>query len=268
MSKHPKPGGGRPYPNPNDHCTNEQKRSISGDVHVRGEVAVELGPKGTAARDSSETKEDARHRENLRLNRWTLAILVIYATLTGFQWLASKKSADTARDALIQVQRAFMAANILDISREMKDGKVDSVYFVVRWKNNGTTPTKNLLIHHNYMNGLPPSNFSFPDLWNPGEPQKETPSFASSQAVISPVPIIIPIATVKTVADGKNVITFWGHADYRDIFKETPNHHAEYCFIVFGFYGDPTSTNPTDSLIPMTKNCDAHNCQDEECKVK
>jgi hypothetical protein len=62
-AKHPKPSGGKPHSQPNQTGTAEQKRSITGDVHVRGEVTIEASPEEALARKTETDKQDARERK-------------------------------------------------------------------------------------------------------------------------------------------------------------------------------------------------------------
>jgi hypothetical protein len=73
--------GGNPNPHPGNTEAHNQKRSISGDVHVRGEIVVESSPKESAARNAEESKEDSRHRKNWWLNFATLIVDFFFDSL-------------------------------------------------------------------------------------------------------------------------------------------------------------------------------------------
>ncbi len=63
MSKHPKPGSGNPHPKPNKEGGSNHKTSVSGDVHVRGEVFIEPTPKETLARTAENDYQKAQDRK-------------------------------------------------------------------------------------------------------------------------------------------------------------------------------------------------------------
>ncbi len=60
--------------------------------------------------------------------------------------------AQTSKDALVQVQRAVIAVQTVDVSRKAgTDGKVASLLIFLRWRNVGATPTKDLKFRHSYF---------------------------------------------------------------------------------------------------------------------
>ena len=176
--------------------------------------------------------------------------------------------AQTSKDALVQVQRAVIAVQTVDVSRKAgTDGKVASLLIFLRWRNVGATPTKDLKFRHSYFYDVKrlPQDFSYADL---GGPETDTPSFAAPQGEVSALPIEIPVSLAKDIQDGKQVMTLWGHADYRDVFRGTPMHTSQYCFIIVGFYGNLYSASANETTVAATENCKTHNCHDEECKAK
>lgn len=181
----------------------------------------------------------------------------------------TKEIAQTSRDALIQVQRAVMSPDDIIMLRNSDNGAVNQFNFVIRWKNTGTTPTKNLTIHHSWK-PMPiiPNDFNYPELWNPGEPETYTPAFASPQKSLDTLPTEVSPEQIKAVQKHLLRLYFWGWAKYRDVFKSTPRHISEYCVEVNGFRGDPLDTDPSHPVVPTTSNCPSYNCHDEECKVK
>jgi hypothetical protein len=74
--------GHNPHPQPDKASTAEQKRSIAGDVHVRGEVTVQPSSEEIFARRAETDKEDTRERKRWRLEIVSLGVLTFYAALT------------------------------------------------------------------------------------------------------------------------------------------------------------------------------------------
>lgn len=108
MSKHPKVSGNRSHPNPNNNGAGEQRRSISGDVHVRGEVFFEPGPNEVLARKSAEQEERAKYREKKWIERATLFVVTIYAGLTAWQGFTTQRIASLTRDQFTKDQRPYV----------------------------------------------------------------------------------------------------------------------------------------------------------------
>jgi hypothetical protein len=70
---------------PNHDDRDEQKRKVSGDIHVRGEVLVDLHPDVKTEQRASDKKTDAREENKLRIEWLTFWAVVIYAGLTALQ---------------------------------------------------------------------------------------------------------------------------------------------------------------------------------------
>src|SRR5271168_2969183 len=147
MSKHPKPGSDKPHSQPNDSSAQNQKRTITGDVHVRGEVFFEAGPEEKLSRQAADRKQDSKDWEKKWLERGTLAIVTLYAGLTAIQSCQSINSVRIAKDSLESVQRAFIFPTPVTEPVYDTDGKTKTgERIMIRWENSGTTPTKNMTI--------------------------------------------------------------------------------------------------------------------------
>jgi hypothetical protein len=110
-NKHTKSQGHNPHSQPNQTSTAEQKRTITGDVHVRGDVTVETGPGEALARKAQTDKQDSRDRKRLTLEVVSLFVLALYAGLTLCQARSSQKSADAAESAALTATRALDSSN-------------------------------------------------------------------------------------------------------------------------------------------------------------
>lgn len=176
-----------------------------------------------------------------------------------------RELARTTRDALVNVQRAIMSADAFTLSQVIENGRLTEYQISVDWKNSGTTPTKNLFIHANWHSGpLPfPNDFNFIDQWDPGAKHRNTPEFASPQKIIHGSGESIPLSAIEAVIDRRNYLVLWGTARYRDVFSGTEPHISEFCAVVTVFTGEPLTLGKAFGM--RTRDCDTHNCHDEEC---
>jgi hypothetical protein len=180
----------------------------------------------------------------------------------------TRSLAQTSKDALVSVQRAFIFATGFDAIRigdPIDPNKVDSVEVSITWENNGTTPTRNMSTHYSYLPSPSPQPDSlfFTDLGN----TKPAPIALGPKAVGHTAPISIPASTVSEIMDHKTVFYIWGWARYNDIFPKSKRHITRFCTAITGFQGNPLNGNPSAISRPVLANC-ASNCYDDECKVQ
>ena len=96
----------------------------------------------------------------------------------------ARRSADIARDALITTERAFVYLDDFDtdLGYASRGASLEFSLFVIkpRWRNSGTTPTRNMTIIINWTswNGDLPDGFSYAY----GEGVKPSPMFLAPQA--------------------------------------------------------------------------------------
>jgi hypothetical protein len=176
--------------------------------------------------------------------------------------------AQTSKDALVSVQRAFIFATGFDAIRigDPNDpNKVDSVEVSITWENNGTTPTRNMSTHYSYLPSPSPQPDSlfFTDLGN----TIPAPIALGPKAVGHTAPISIPAGTVTEIMNHKTVFYIWGWARYNDIFAKSKRHITRFCTAITGFQGNPLNGSPSAISRPVLANC-ASNCYDDECKVQ
>lgn len=104
----------------------EEKRSISGDVHVRGEIFVEATPKEALARGAeiqrAETRESQKRRleiATLVLGIATLIVVTVYAGVTAIQ-------ADLTRHLVASQQlitRPYVGIKTVEVTHQSKDAE-------------------------------------------------------------------------------------------------------------------------------------------------
>jgi len=222
MSNHPKPGGGNPHPKPKNNDAGDKERNISGNVHVRGEIMVELGPEEANARGSSEKKEDARKRKVWWLEVATFIVLSIYAGFTAWQSWSTQRIVNLTREQFTKDQRPWLA---VDPPTETVKG-VFPFKLNMLIRNTGRTPARNVIVKFN----------AFPFL------SSEEPRFIFKG---DPVPFgpIAPNAyhiftyrgqTNENNEGVPNGYTYYayGSVAYQDVF--TDKHWITYCFFKQG----------------------------------
>jgi hypothetical protein len=99
MSKHPKPGGGKPHPQPNQNRTRDNKTEISGDIFVRGEIETHLPPSEVQKLATAEEKHDTRENKRYLVELITLLVVIIYGALTGWQAWETRQAVKAASEA-------------------------------------------------------------------------------------------------------------------------------------------------------------------------
>ena len=180
----------------------------------------------------------------------------------------TKSLAQTSKDALISVQRAFVfpSTNFTPIFKP-NTTELMSVEVQPVWSNSGATPTKNMLLHGSELH-MPfelPDNFNFPDLWDPGTAKIPTPSFIAPKGTSGAHPTSVPLGLIEEIADKKQNLYLWGWAQYNDIFPHTKRHITRYCWKVsFPRVGEGSA----QTFQFRTDNCLRNNCSDDECKVQ
>ncbi|HEY5213809.1 MAG TPA: hypothetical protein VIJ38_12400 [Acidobacteriaceae bacterium] len=181
---------------------------------------------------------------------------------------AARSAAETARDALIQVQRAFVFATHLDgvrIQDPKNPTQISSLDFSITWENSGTTPTRDMKSHLNWLirNTPLPDDFTYPDFGD----EQPSPIALGPKTVGHTTPISIPAADISKIMNHQELFYIWGWARYRDIFPKTKPHITRFCTEITGFQGNPLLSDPGSLSTPMTQNC-ANTCYDEECKTQ
>jgi hypothetical protein len=212
----------------------------------------------------------------------------IYTGITGCLFIVSNMQSDIARQALIDVQRAFVYIRELKFEPRVGIDPTNPSSHPPQWwftpviENSGATPTKNmriLLIASCAANPLgvvfgigPKQNVIWEDAPRPG-PRDPEDRFAEltnnkTDAIIftalgpkASFPMggigIPPEYFKQAIRTGKEMY-FYGVIHYEDVFDRT--HVTKFC------YGIGPKMNPADELEPVVAMCGHWNCSDDECK--
>lgn len=139
---------------------------------------------------------------------------------------AARRSADIAERALITTERAFVFLDDFDVdwSIQARGRSKEFAHFHVkpRWRNSGTTPTRNMTIRVNW------THWSGDSLTGIGEYGDGPPTkmFLGPQATEWSEAVIIPnhVATAALLRGER--INIWGRVEYEDIFDARSLHRV------------------------------------------
>jgi hypothetical protein len=108
-----KPAKEQPLADPNNNTTEEQKRQICGDVHVRGEVEVEtkFPPKLVEEHGAANKEETAHRQKTFRVELTTMIAVIVYAGLAFWQGCLTQGLGKTAKDQIRISARPWVGIN-------------------------------------------------------------------------------------------------------------------------------------------------------------
>lgn len=199
--------------------------------------------------------------------KW-LAILTALLVLTGMFQIAylaksdvtataaadaANKSAQVAKEALVEVQRAFVFP--ADLSRtkgvEFATGRIVGWNFIPIWKNSGTTPALRVEIRsagRTFPSPLP-DDYAFPESFDAVE------AFIGPQMTMNGGTLGLESFTIEQIKRGEQFLYIWGSVEYDDVFTDSPRHRTEFCTQVI-MAGDFTSE--TNNAVVMSA-CNTRN---------
>lgn len=184
------------------------------------------------------------------------------------QTVAQQQASGVSRDALVDVQRAFVFPTPVVTAQHNPDGFVISIQF----ENSGYTPTRDLKMHINErpMTEIP-KGFEFPDHWAEGQPHVNTPTYIAPKGHTTIfLPIFLPIASAKAQIDNPKLpdIYMWGWARYRDVFNGTKWHETLFCYKFTAIPSPPDTSGKSNEVSLVDNDCPTHNCYDGECEAQ
>ncbi|HWE76104.1 MAG TPA: hypothetical protein VG328_23285 [Stellaceae bacterium] len=169
---------------------------------------------------------------------------VAVALFTGVLVFVTNRQATLTRQALTITQRAFVFVEDFDDIwvfqspsagtataqgfRGATEARFNQFTIKPRWKNNGTTPTRNMLTRINWTHkeGSLPKGFSY----EYGAPPENM--FLPPQGNEWSAPIRVPANVATDALNGRTRIYIWGRVDYDDIFRGTRPHFTSWCYEV------------------------------------
>lgn len=202
------------------------------------------------------------------LSLWGLLTGIIVATIYALQLHAMLDSNNINRDALESVQRAFVLSGTVEPTVVGPKGS-QSTIFGVHWDNSGSTPARGTThVSYRWDQAPLPEDYSFPDLWDQGQPHFNTPFVLGPKGTMS-VPIG-PIATpiIDGIVEHRIHLNVFGWAKYRDVFKDTPEHLSEFCIELIPIDVQTEKDSGLRTVKYRFDNCLHHNCYDDDCKIE
>lgn len=183
-----------------------------------------------------------------------------YTIYAKRQWRAVLDSNQINREALISVQRSFVAfPPEISIVRAIdeKTRRTKSWLFYLPVENSGTTPTRDMRMHVNFdaRPGELPEDFAYPDLGS----SKNIPIFVAPKSKIFSSPLEISQEVVEKVQQKSLRLYFYGWTTYNDVFEKSRMHRTEFCYEVAGLQVNG------DRVLTFITFWHQHNCADEEC---
>ncbi len=169
---------------PNQNGGEEQKRKVSGDIHVRGEILVNAPPEEKLAAQTAQNNKESRENTRLLLEKITLAVLTVYAGLTLWLAISSQSQSSAASISANATMNTFESASrpylFGKVTAEMTDNPVNMVV-VSTVKNYGSIPTEDISFQWKvYVDGL----------WLPvNEPGEATTVLEPADSMITKIPM-------------------------------------------------------------------------------
>jgi hypothetical protein len=220
----------------------------------------------------SPTQQSGLEGSKDKTPRWKKAVEVSIALgslgLLGvnvFLWLATGESNRINREGLESVQRAFVSFLFSINAQGVVDPKTKKV---VQWNfsipviNDGSTPTRNMVMHFEVYPSRDelPYNFTFPD----------TSTVTRQLIVLGPKHTTysayfgrVRPEAIDALRRGQGHLYFYGWTTYNDVFPNTPQHITKFCFELSQFGMDAfTGAGPENTFYTAWKR---HNCADSEC---
>ena len=187
-----------------------------------------------------------------------LVVGFLYTRYAKRQWLAIKKQTQLIEESLVADKRAFVCADGVTYWWEpIPDSNLFNFRLRPRYKNTGSTPTKNLRSHVecDIRNTMLPRGHVFTDQdTNAGTgmipPHGEVTGGVAPQGLpITPQDIV----ESQTVAGQtfRRFIYLWGWIKYNDVFPNTPEHTTHFCWLIM-VVGDVMSFVPNTVGQPPT----------------
>jgi hypothetical protein len=150
------------HPDPNQAGSREEKRKVSGEIHVRGEVEVDFAKTLTNKYDAIIKENKEQDHKHYRLAVTTLVVGIIYAGLTAWLAFSSQQSATAATKAskaaissYESTVRPYIGSDCEIHPNRDKVGNLVNIDVLCPFKNYGSIPaTEAFLKHYIFVDGI------------------------------------------------------------------------------------------------------------------
>ena len=218
--------------------------------------------------------------------KWREISTLVFVILTTFgifiQAFIFYRTDKTTRDALVDVQRAFVTSNDIKIEPTRdNNNKIVSWRIIPIVKNSGSTPTKNLQYYASGASGSPhdtdiigptypigenpsvldPDQGYYNSISNPPSPDARLPRLVlGPQATANMGWVEFTADQLRQMSIGKHKVYIAATIHYWDIFDSTNEHSTKFCYDI------RSEEDVSGNLRPTYDLCSYWNCADDECK--
>lgn len=189
---------------------------------------------------------------------------------------AAEDAANTSRDSLVDVQRAFISFHDIQNVRVLvpKGHRWD---FQAMFENSGTTPAIHAISHfdaHLYAVSKGPNEDDFKGhqtrfgyaTIGPKVPQSVGYITIDENQIWDRDLGDVRTGAIPNAGFYKPNYTLWGWVQYRDIFfPKTPVHVTEFCAQIVGTTVAKQPQSAENIVLLKFANCETHNCTDTDC---
>jgi hypothetical protein len=174
----------------------------------------------------------------------------------------SRRSAIAAERALIDVQRALMVGQSVQVYPGVRNEMVIAFRMEVLFTNAGNTVAKNFIGNTTVavFDGQMPDSFNYPDR-GAVQPLRGV----CGPRVTMVFPAEIAIQDIVDIQQGRKEGFVYGWVEYNDIFEATRRRRTEYCAKI-RVVGDPHTSRPIGNPSPLSFEVyGPYNGTDEDC---
>jgi hypothetical protein len=226
-----------PHSNPNKDSTDDHKRSVTGSLHIRGEIIAIPSPEETLARKTQNDNQETNDTRKRRIEYVMLGVVTLYTIFAGWQAFSSSGQLEEARKITratnenFQVdQRAWVGIFAFDATIV----KGQPAQINVHLRNVGKTPAlhvRSIGIGNPVLIGSPKPLFDDPK-YPPVDWGLLLPNADTGMAVSFAINPNQPLTTgaIQEIQSGNRKIYIYGHIIYDDIFGNS--HLTNYCYIL------------------------------------
>lgn len=217
-------------------------------------------------------RADERQADYAELGLWVGAVAALAtawaAIEAGRAATAAKDAAQVSKNALVNVQRAFILADDAKLIKSTIDtGDVPQAYFAsVRWINKGTTWAK----HCAQWTGVSATTDDLPETHDFFAASGDDASAIPRATVIGPggdirsAPIRIDAQRISVMMSSRMKFYFYGWMEYDDVFDGTKRHRTEFCFKLVPMHSIEADGRGT--VEGQFQHHAGHNGADDDCK--
>ena len=220
------------------------------------------------------------------VSRSTLYLSIIALVFAGLAFWQTWRQADDAHETLTSVQRAYVepVGVRFDPVKEVS-GKIAYWLAYITIQNTGVTPTRFLramgtgMLFERIIIADPETQLFDPPLgpglgWRLGPQEKLTfgpiSVFPRYLNQVDPLDMTTRPKPFETLGSPEADMLFWGWAEYKDVFPNTPTHITMFCYRLVAIdqsIGDHPRPDgfPDLAKSPDVVPCNYHSCTDDEC---